>query len=102
MFIDLSILFTPEQLARKPQQQRSQNRQNAIFEAAGMTHPQLPIESTAQTVTNLTFNFYELLPNPDTSSEETYWEQHHLICQMAFRAIFRDPFCPPTYPKKMG
>lgn len=71
MFIDLSILFTPEDLARK---------QQAIS------------TTVAQTVINLIFNFYTLLPHPQQDTPTVYWQRHHTAYQTLCNAIYREEF----------
>lgn len=64
----------------------------AVAEAAKMTHPTLDTESTVQTITNLLFNFYAIMPNPARVSEEMYWRRHQNGCEIICRAIFKDDY----------
>ena len=68
-------------------------RMRQIIEAgvsAEMTHPNLDVDITAQTVTATMFNLYALLPDPASVPEELYWQRHQAACTMICRAIFQD------------
>lgn len=58
---------------------------------AGLTHPGLDEEQTAQVLATVVYSFYNLLPSPSRVTEEEYWRRHAAASDIVYHAMFRDP-----------
>lgn len=67
---------------------RQMRRLLEIARDMGRAHPGTDLDATARALAVLVYGFYEMLPNPATTSEADFWVRHAAAADIVYHAIF--------------